>query len=56
MYPPVTLIAQRTTNTSAGRLLNLNERLWCLFQAGLNGHLYKMPEIPETFPELSEMK
>ncbi|CAB1327168.1 unnamed protein product [Coregonus sp. 'balchen'] len=24
-------------------------------QAGLNGHMYKMPEIPETFPELSEM-
>uniref|UniRef100_H3BXB1 VPS37A subunit of ESCRT-I n=1 Tax=Tetraodon nigroviridis TaxID=99883 RepID=H3BXB1_TETNG len=24
-------------------------------QAGLNGHLYKMPEIPESFPELSEM-
>ncbi|KPP61694.1 vacuolar protein sorting-associated protein 37A-like [Scleropages formosus] len=24
-------------------------------QAGLNGHLYKMPEIPDTFPELSEM-
>ncbi|XP_048851830.1 vacuolar protein sorting-associated protein 37A [Brienomyrus brachyistius] len=24
-------------------------------QAGLNGHLYKMPEIPEMFPELSEM-
>uniref|UniRef100_A0A674PQC2 VPS37A subunit of ESCRT-I n=1 Tax=Takifugu rubripes TaxID=31033 RepID=A0A674PQC2_TAKRU len=23
--------------------------------AGLNGHLYKMPEIPESFPELSEM-
>uniref|UniRef100_A0A667X9P4 VPS37A subunit of ESCRT-I n=1 Tax=Myripristis murdjan TaxID=586833 RepID=A0A667X9P4_9TELE len=24
-------------------------------QAGLNGHMYKMPEIPESFPELSEM-
>ncbi|KAG9342424.1 hypothetical protein JZ751_016426 [Albula glossodonta] len=24
-------------------------------QAGLNGHIYKMPEIPESFPELSEM-
>uniref|UniRef100_A0AAY5K1T5 VPS37 C-terminal domain-containing protein n=1 Tax=Esox lucius TaxID=8010 RepID=A0AAY5K1T5_ESOLU len=24
-------------------------------QAGLNGHMYKMPEIPDTFPELSEM-
>ncbi|KAL4640557.1 vacuolar protein sorting-associated protein 37A [Arapaima gigas] len=24
-------------------------------QAGHNGHLYRMPEIPETFPELSEM-
>ncbi|KAM4604124.1 vacuolar protein sorting-associated protein 37A isoform 1-T3 [Polymixia lowei] len=24
-------------------------------QAGLNGHMYKMPEIPETFPELSEI-
>uniref|UniRef100_A0AAY5K559 VPS37 C-terminal domain-containing protein n=1 Tax=Esox lucius TaxID=8010 RepID=A0AAY5K559_ESOLU len=23
--------------------------------AGLNGHMYKMPEIPDTFPELSEM-
>lgn len=28
----------------------------CLFQAGLNGHLYKMPEIPESFPELCDMK
>uniref|UniRef100_A0A671NCB1 Vacuolar protein sorting-associated protein 37A-like n=1 Tax=Sinocyclocheilus anshuiensis TaxID=1608454 RepID=A0A671NCB1_9TELE len=24
-------------------------------QSGLNGHIYKMPEIPDTFPELSEM-
>lgn len=24
-------------------------------QAGLNGHMYKMPEIPESFPELSDM-
>ncbi|KAK1792490.1 hypothetical protein P4O66_012430 [Electrophorus voltai] len=24
-------------------------------QAGLNGHMYKMPDIPESFPELSEM-
>lgn len=24
-------------------------------QAGLNGHMYKMPEIPETFPELCDM-
>ncbi|KAJ8271720.1 hypothetical protein COCON_G00105790 [Conger conger] len=24
-------------------------------QAGLNGHMYKMPEIPESFLELSEM-
>uniref|UniRef100_A0A8C7YZ48 VPS37A subunit of ESCRT-I n=1 Tax=Oryzias sinensis TaxID=183150 RepID=A0A8C7YZ48_9TELE len=24
-------------------------------QAGLNGHMYKMPEIPETFPELPDM-
>uniref|UniRef100_A0A9J8ATP9 VPS37A subunit of ESCRT-I n=1 Tax=Cyprinus carpio carpio TaxID=630221 RepID=A0A9J8ATP9_CYPCA len=24
-------------------------------QYGLNGHIYKMPEIPDTFPELSEM-
>uniref|UniRef100_A0A3Q3XC42 VPS37 C-terminal domain-containing protein n=1 Tax=Mola mola TaxID=94237 RepID=A0A3Q3XC42_MOLML len=24
-------------------------------QAGLNGHLYKMPEIPESFPELCDM-
>ncbi|XP_066515853.1 vacuolar protein sorting-associated protein 37A [Hoplias malabaricus] len=24
-------------------------------QTGLNGHMYKMPEIPESFPELSEM-
>ncbi|KAJ8281304.1 hypothetical protein GJAV_G00066000 [Gymnothorax javanicus] len=24
-------------------------------QAGLNGHIYSMPEIPESFPELSEM-
>lgn len=24
-------------------------------QTGLNGHMYKMPEIPETFPELSEL-
>ncbi|XP_056136163.1 vacuolar protein sorting-associated protein 37A [Lampris incognitus] len=24
-------------------------------QVGLNGHMYKMPEIPEFFPELSEM-
>ncbi|KAK1175937.1 vacuolar protein sorting-associated protein 37A-like isoform X1 [Acipenser oxyrinchus oxyrinchus] len=24
-------------------------------QAGLNGHTYKMPEIPETFQELSEL-
>ncbi|KAJ8000797.1 hypothetical protein DPEC_G00184050 [Dallia pectoralis] len=24
-------------------------------QAGMNGHMYKMPEIPDTFPELSEM-
>lgn len=24
-------------------------------QTGLNGHLYKMPEIPETFSELSDM-
>ncbi|KAL1023824.1 hypothetical protein UPYG_G00046800 [Umbra pygmaea] len=24
-------------------------------QTGLNGHMYKMPEIPDTFPELSEM-
>ncbi|MBN3299213.1 vacuolar protein sorting-associated protein 37A [Amia ocellicauda] len=24
-------------------------------QAGLNGHTYKMPEIPETFSELSEL-
>lgn len=23
-------------------------------QAGLNGHMYKMPEIPESFPELCE--
>ncbi|KAI2668664.1 Vacuolar protein sorting-associated protein 37A [Labeo rohita] len=23
--------------------------------SGLNGHIYKMPEIPDTFPELSEM-
>lgn len=23
-------------------------------QAGLNGHMYKMPEIPETFPELCD--
>lgn len=28
----------------------------CLFQAGLNGHIYKMPEIPESFPELCDMK
>lgn len=28
----------------------------CVFQAGLNGHLYKMPEIPESFPELCDMK
>uniref|UniRef100_A0A671U0C2 VPS37A subunit of ESCRT-I n=1 Tax=Sparus aurata TaxID=8175 RepID=A0A671U0C2_SPAAU len=27
----------------------------CLFQAGLNGHIYKMPEIPESFPELCDM-
>lgn len=27
-----------------------------LFQAGLNGHIYKMPEIPEAFPELCDMK
>lgn len=26
------------------------------FQAGLNGHMYKMPEIPESFPELSDLK
>ncbi|XP_035036816.1 vacuolar protein sorting-associated protein 37A [Hippoglossus stenolepis] len=25
------------------------------FQAGLNGHMYKMPEIPESFSELSDM-
>ncbi|KAM6940052.1 vacuolar protein sorting-associated protein 37A isoform 2-T2 [Xenentodon cancila] len=24
-------------------------------QAGLNGHMYKMPEIPESFPELCDM-
>uniref|UniRef100_A0AAQ5ZQ84 VPS37 C-terminal domain-containing protein n=1 Tax=Amphiprion ocellaris TaxID=80972 RepID=A0AAQ5ZQ84_AMPOC len=24
-------------------------------QAGLNGHMYKMPEIPETFPELCDL-
>lgn len=24
-------------------------------QVGLNGHMYKMPEIPESFPELCEM-
>ncbi|XP_029358896.1 vacuolar protein sorting-associated protein 37A isoform X1 [Echeneis naucrates] len=24
-------------------------------QAGLNGHMYKMPEIPESFPELCNM-
>ncbi|XP_077426662.1 vacuolar protein sorting-associated protein 37A isoform X4 [Vanacampus margaritifer] len=24
-------------------------------QAGLNGHMYKMPEIPESFPELSDL-
>ncbi|MBN3317337.1 VP37A protein, partial [Atractosteus spatula] len=24
-------------------------------QVGLNGHTYKMPEIPETFPELTEL-
>ncbi|XP_026803388.1 vacuolar protein sorting-associated protein 37A [Pangasianodon hypophthalmus] len=24
-------------------------------QTGLNGHIYKMPEIPDSFPELSEM-
>ncbi|XP_013868970.1 vacuolar protein sorting-associated protein 37A isoform X1 [Austrofundulus limnaeus] len=24
-------------------------------QAGLNGHVYKMPEIPESFPELCDM-
>uniref|UniRef100_A0A671TWD6 VPS37A subunit of ESCRT-I n=1 Tax=Sparus aurata TaxID=8175 RepID=A0A671TWD6_SPAAU len=24
-------------------------------QAGLNGHIYKMPEIPESFPELCDM-
>ncbi|KAM9314433.1 vacuolar protein sorting-associated protein 37A isoform 2-T2 [Pholidichthys leucotaenia] len=24
-------------------------------QAGLNGHMYKMPEIPESFPELGDM-
>ncbi|KAK2908693.1 hypothetical protein Q8A67_004530 [Cirrhinus molitorella] len=24
-------------------------------QSGLNGHIYKMPEIPDMFPELSEM-
>lgn len=24
-------------------------------QSGLNGHMYKMPEIPDLFPELSEM-
>ncbi|XP_062864225.1 vacuolar protein sorting-associated protein 37A [Trichomycterus rosablanca] len=24
-------------------------------QTGLNGHMYKMPEIPESFPELSDM-
>ncbi|XP_036931529.1 vacuolar protein sorting-associated protein 37A [Acanthopagrus latus] len=24
-------------------------------QAGLNGHMYKMPEIPESFPELTDM-
>lgn len=27
-----------------------------VFQAGLNGHMYKMPEIPESFPELSDMR
>ncbi|KAG7223670.1 hypothetical protein INR49_015395 [Caranx melampygus] len=25
-------------------------------QAGLNGHMYKMPEIPESFPELCDLK
>ncbi|KAA0722456.1 Vacuolar protein sorting-associated protein 37A [Triplophysa tibetana] len=24
-------------------------------QSGLNGHMYKMPEIPDSFPELSEI-
>ncbi|XP_017316810.1 vacuolar protein sorting-associated protein 37A [Ictalurus punctatus] len=24
-------------------------------QTGLNGHIYRMPEIPDSFPELSEM-
>uniref|UniRef100_A0A3Q3GN78 VPS37A subunit of ESCRT-I n=1 Tax=Labrus bergylta TaxID=56723 RepID=A0A3Q3GN78_9LABR len=24
-------------------------------QAGLNGHMYKMPEIPDSFPELSDL-
>ncbi|XP_068176967.1 vacuolar protein sorting-associated protein 37A isoform X2 [Antennarius striatus] len=24
-------------------------------QAGLNGHIYKMPDIPESFPELSDI-
>ncbi|XP_037109082.1 vacuolar protein sorting-associated protein 37A isoform X3 [Syngnathus acus] len=24
-------------------------------QVGLNGHMYKMPEIPESFPELSDL-
>ncbi|XP_026990598.2 vacuolar protein sorting-associated protein 37A isoform X2 [Tachysurus fulvidraco] len=24
-------------------------------QTGLNGHIYKMPEIPDSFPELSDM-